>query len=93
MTGKSKQTYSRAEKRAYFIGIGAGGSDERAAREYVRGRCGDDAAVMASFERGVHVGRMNKQPTAPTATRQKSFNTNEFAAAALRRSYGDLYTK
>lgn len=89
MSERNKQTYSRAEKRAYFIGIGAGGSDERAAREYVRKRCGDDAKVMASFERGVYAGRAKKQPTAPAATRSKSFDTDDFVAAALRRTYGD----
>lgn len=85
MTGKSKQTYSRAEKRAYYIGIGAGGSDERTAREYVRNLCGGDAAVMASFERGIHAGRTEKPLTAPAA---KSFDTSDFYAAAIRRSYG-----
>lgn len=88
MNGKVKQqqSYSRAEKRAYYIGIGAGGSDERTAREYVRKRCGGDARVMASFERGVHAGRTDKQPTAPTA---KSFDTSDFYAAALRKTYGN----
>lgn len=83
---KQQQSYSRAEKRAYYIGIGAGGSDERTAREYVRKRCGSDARVMASFERGVHAGRMDKQPTAPAA---KSFDTSDFYAAALRKTYGN----
>ena len=82
-----QQTYSRAEKRAYYIGIGAGGSDERTAREYVRNLCGGDAAVMASFERGIHAGRTEKPSTAPAA---KSFDTSDFYAAALRRSYSDL---
>lgn len=81
-----QQTYSRAEKRAYYIGIGAGGSDERTAREYVRKRCGGDAAVMASFERGIHAGRTEKPSTAPAA---KSFDTNDFYAAALRKTYGN----
>ncbi len=83
---KQQQSYSRAEKRAYYIGIGAGGSDERTAREYVRKRCGGDARVMASFERGVHAGRMDQQPTAPAA---KSFDTSDFYAAALRKTYGN----
>lgn len=83
---KQQQSYSRAEKRAYYIGIGAGGSDERTAREYVRKRCGGDAGVMASFERGVHAGRADKQPTAPAA---KSFDTSDFYAAALRKTYGN----
>lgn len=83
---REKRTYSRAEKRAYYIGIGAGGSDERTAREYVRNLCGGDAAVMASFERGVHVGRTDKQPAAPAA---KSFDTSDFYAAALRKTYGN----
>lgn len=81
-----QQTYSRAEKRAYYIGIGAGGSDERTVREYVRKRCGGDAAVMASFERGIHAGRTEKPSTAPAA---KSFDTNDFYAAALRKTYGN----
>lgn len=86
MSERSRQTYSRAEKRAYYIGIGAGGSDERTAREYVRKRCGSDAGVMASFERGIRAGRIEKPSAAPAA---KSFDTSDFYAAALRKTYGN----
>lgn len=79
-----RRSWTRAEKRAYYIGIGAGGSDEGVSRAYVRSQCGGDAAVMASFERGVQVGRAEKLTAASKAS---SFRVADFYEAAIRRTY------
>lgn len=88
MFEKAKTTYSRAEKRAFYIGMGAGisAAGDATARKCVIEKCGNTPEVIASYERGLHMGKTECRAAPAESKKAKSYDVDEFIRLALQRN-------